>query len=83
MPPTRRAQVCGRSWRLALVDKAVLALADNAGLGLMDTFYQQRSLGVESAGSLTLNIDRLQLNQKVGSKGGSGGGGGGRAAPTR
>lgn len=61
---------------VGLVDKAVLALADNAGLGLMDTFYQQRSLGVESAGSLTLNIDNLQLDQKVGAKGGSGGGGG-------
>jgi len=61
---------------VSLVDKAVLALADSAGTGLMDTFYQQRSLGVESAGSLTLNIDNLQLDQKVGAKGGSGGGGG-------
>src|SRR5262249_51843375 len=56
---------------VALVDKAVLALATDSGTGLLDTFYQKRELGVESAGSLTLYIDRLNLNQKVGSKGGS------------
>ena len=61
---------------VSLVDKAVLALAGSAGTGLMDTFYQQRSLGVESAGSFSLNLDNLQLDQKVGAKGGSGGGGG-------
>src|ERR1035437_324731 len=67
---------------VSLVDKALLALAANGNSSVMDTFYQQRNLGVESAGSATLSIDRLNLNQKVGSKGGSGGGGGGQG-PTR
>lgn len=78
------AQGTGVQAQLAvgLVDKAVLALATAAGTGVMDTFYQKRDLGVESAGSFTLYIDRLNLNQKVGSKGGSGGGGSG-IGPTR
>ncbi|HWE63593.1 MAG TPA: MG2 domain-containing protein, partial [Chloroflexota bacterium] len=67
---------------VSLVDKAVLALAQNSATGLMDTFYQQRDLGVESAATLNLYIDRLNLNQQVGSKGGSGGGGGAQG-PTR
>jgi uncharacterized protein YfaS (alpha-2-macroglobulin family) len=61
---------------VSLVDKAVLSLAANTNPGLMETYYLKRDLGVESAASLTLYIDRLNLNQKVGSKGGSGGGGG-------
>jgi len=69
---------------LSLVDKAVLALAASTNLDVMDTFYQERDLGVESAGSLTQYIDRLNLQQQVGSKGGGGGGGGpGNGGPTR
>ncbi len=67
---------------VSLVDKAVLALAASQNTSLMDTYYSQRDLGVESAATLNLYIDRLNLNQTVGSKGGSGGGGG-PAGPTR
>ncbi len=67
---------------VGLVDKAVLALAASATPSLIDTFYSSRDLGVESAATLNLYIDRLNLNQQLGAKGGSGGGGGGQG-PTR
>ncbi len=67
---------------VSLVDKSVLALAASQSVSLMDTFYAQRDLGVESAATLNLYIDRLNLSQAVGSKGGSGGGGG-PGGPTR
>jgi uncharacterized protein YfaS (alpha-2-macroglobulin family) len=67
---------------VGLVDKAVLALAASSTPSLIDTFYSSRELGVESAATLNLYIDRLNLNQQVGAKGGSGGGGGGQG-PTR
>src|SRR6185437_448121 len=65
---------------VSLVDKAVLALAAGTTPSLMDTFYSSRDLGVMTGATLNQYIDRLNLNQKVGSKGGGGGGGQG---PTR
>ncbi len=60
---------------LALVDKAVLSLAaDNAGM-LLDRFYSQRSLGVQTGATLALNIDRLVAQLAEEGKGGGGGGG--------
>ncbi len=60
---------------LALVDKAVLSLAaDNAG-ALLDRFYSQRSLGVQTGATLALNIDRLVAQLAEEGKGGGGGGG--------
>ncbi|HEY8287048.1 MAG TPA: alpha-2-macroglobulin family protein, partial [Chloroflexota bacterium] len=67
---------------VSLVDKAVMALAAGTTPSLMDTFYASRDLGVMTSATLNQYIDRLNLNQKVGSKGGSGGGGGGQG-PTR
>lgn len=66
---------------VALVDKAVLALASSSNPTLLDTFYRERDLGVESAGSLTQYIDRLNLDQQLGTKGGGGGGAGEGPAP--
>lgn len=61
---------------LALVDKAVLTLAaDNAGT-LLDRFYSQRGLGVQTGLTLVLNIDRLVSQLADEGKGGGGGGGG-------
>ncbi len=62
---------------LALVDKAVLALADPLAPPLLDAFYRQRGLGVMTAATLVLNIDRINLQQARGTKGGGGGGDGG------
>ena len=64
---------------VSLVDKAVLALAAGTTPSLMDTFYSSRDLGVMTSATLNQYIDRLNLNQKVGSKGGGGGGGQGPA----
>jgi len=61
---------------LALVDKAVLSLADdNAGL-MMDRFYYERGLGVQTGATLVLSVDRLIAQLVEGGKGGGGGGGG-------
>ncbi len=60
---------------LALVDKAVLALADPLAPPMLDAFYRQRGLGVQTAATLVLNIDRMNLQQARGAKGGGGGGG--------
>ncbi len=68
---------------LALVDAAVLALAQDANSTILDTFYADRELGVSTASTLALSVDRLNLNENLGSKGGSGGGGGGGTPPTR
>ncbi|PKO23003.1 MAG: hypothetical protein CVU38_06420 [Chloroflexi bacterium HGW-Chloroflexi-1] len=59
---------------LALVDKAILTLAsDNAG-ALMDRFYSQRALGVRTASTLVVNVDRIVAQLTQGAKGGGGGG---------
>ncbi|MFZ1596822.1 MAG: Ig-like domain-containing protein [Anaerolineae bacterium] len=62
---------------LALVDKAVLALADPMAPPLLEAFYRQRGLGVLTAATLVLNIDRINQQQARGTKGGGGGGGDG------
>jgi uncharacterized protein YfaS (alpha-2-macroglobulin family) len=59
---------------LALVDKAVLALAADQAGKLMDRFYSQRGLGVRTASTLVVNIDRVVAQLAAGGKGGGGGG---------
>ncbi len=62
---------------LALVDKALLALVQGyENSSLLDTFYRQRGLGVQTASSLVLNLDRLNQQLREGAKGGGGGGDG-------
>jgi alpha-2-macroglobulin len=58
---------------LALVDKAVLALADDPNPTLKGAFYEKRPLGVFTAQSLTALVDRVTLKLQPGSKGGGGG----------
>jgi alpha-2-macroglobulin len=58
---------------LALVDKAVLALADDPNPTLKGSFYEKRPLGVFTAQSLTALVDRVTLKLQPGSKGGGGG----------
>jgi uncharacterized protein YfaS (alpha-2-macroglobulin family) len=60
---------------LALVDKAILTLADDQAGKLMDRFYSQRSLGVRTAATLVVNVDRLVAQLIKDAKGGGGGGG--------
>ncbi|WP_409570018.1 Ig-like domain-containing protein [Kouleothrix sp.] len=61
---------------LALVDKAVLALADDPNPSFTQAFYTRRGLGVFTAPSLTALVDRVTLKIQPGDKGGGGGAGG-------
>ncbi|MEZ4673461.1 MAG: MG2 domain-containing protein [Caldilineaceae bacterium] len=61
---------------VALVDKAVLSLAQGDNRPLLDVFYYQRPLGVTTGASLNINRDRLSQQLSEGAKGGGGGGGG-------
>jgi alpha-2-macroglobulin len=58
---------------LALVDKAVLSLADDPNPTLKQAFYTKRPLGVFTANSLTALVDRVTLKLQPGDKGGGGG----------
>jgi len=68
---------------LDLVDLAVLTLADRPGPGLLDYFWRERGLGVDTASGLTLSGDRIseELGDEV--KGMGGGGGGEEFGPVR
>jgi hypothetical protein len=58
---------------LALVDKAVLSLAPEEPGQLMNTFWRNRGLGVQTGAGLTLAIDRINLSVAPEAKGGGGG----------
>ncbi len=58
---------------LALVDKALLALADDTSTSLIDAFYGQRMLGVATSASLTESANRLNQELQAEKKGGGGG----------
>jgi uncharacterized protein YfaS (alpha-2-macroglobulin family) len=62
---------------LALVDKAVLALAPETPGQLLQRFWYQRDLGVQTASGLTLAIDRFNQALILREEGAKGGGGGG------
>ncbi|MGE5602239.1 MAG: Ig-like domain-containing protein, partial [Nitrososphaerales archaeon] len=68
---------------LALVDKAVLTLASDQAGKILDRFYNERSLGVQTGLTLALNIDRLVAQLAAEGKGGGGGGGGGEGLTVR
>jgi alpha-2-macroglobulin len=68
---------------LALVDKAVLTLAQDMSGPILDRFYSQRPLGVQTATTLALNIDRLVTQLAEEGKGGGGGDGGPGATSVR
>ncbi len=63
---------------LALVDKAVLSLADPNAAPMLEAFYGQRALSVRTADSLSVNVDRI--TDKVAAAEAKGGGGGGEAS---
>ncbi|NMC52307.1 MAG: hypothetical protein GYA48_01540 [Chloroflexi bacterium] len=69
---------------LALIDKAVLALADPLNLGLVETFYAPMPLGVTSSLLLTSLAEKeMVAAEAVMDRGGGGGGGGAMAATVR
>lgn len=61
---------------LALVDKALLALAWQPDPPLAQVFYRRRGVGVQTASTLVYNLDRLNQLLQEGAKGGGGGGDG-------
>ena len=61
---------------LALIDKAILSLAQSTNAPLLASFYRERGLGVTTASNLVYNLDRLNQQLQEGAKGGGGGGGG-------
>lgn len=61
---------------LAMVDKTVLSLGGAAQTSLLDAFYAQRPLAVQTGTSLVANVDRLSQRFAAEAKGGAGGGGG-------
>lgn len=60
---------------LALVDKAILTLADDPNPTFQQAFYEKRPLHVFTANSLIALVDRVTLRLQPGAKGGGGGGG--------
>jgi uncharacterized protein YfaS (alpha-2-macroglobulin family) len=62
---------------LALVDKAILSLADANSQPIFTAFYGTRGLGIHTADSLNINVDRITA--KIIADNAKGGGGGGLA----
>lgn len=62
---------------VALIDKALLSLADSFDGSLLDYFWRQRPLGVTTGATLIINRDRVSQQLSDGAKGGGGGDGGG------
>lgn len=58
---------------LALVDKAVLTLADDENPTFMEAFYRNRPLGVITSQSLVSLVNRVTHNLEASGKGGGGG----------
>jgi uncharacterized protein YfaS (alpha-2-macroglobulin family) len=58
---------------LALVDLSVLALAEEGAPTLAQHFYGQRGVGIQTAASLALSVDRLNVLLAAKAKGGGGG----------
>lgn len=57
---------------LSVVDKAVLALAQNFGADIVEAFYGKRDLAVRTSQSLTLFLARVNQREDLGGGGGDG-----------
>ncbi|MBN1249422.1 MAG: Ig-like domain-containing protein [Anaerolineae bacterium] len=68
---------------LSLVDLAVLTLADRRQPDIVSHFWRERGIGVDTASSLVLSIDRISLEVGEEVKGMGGGGGGEEFGPVR
>ncbi len=58
---------------LALVDKAVQALADDRSQPLEKTFWGARGIGIQTAASWVRSVERINLQVQADAKGGGGG----------
>ena len=60
---------------MRLLELLGVLLAQEQTATLLDTFYRERGLGVQTASTLVMNLDRLNLQLQEGAKGGGGGDG--------
>ena len=60
---------------VAIIDKALLSLAQDYTSSLLSIFWQQRPLGVTTGATLIINRDRVSQQLSDGAKGGGGGDG--------
>lgn len=58
---------------VALVDKAVLALADDTSTPLQEAFWGTRGIGVQTSASWVRSVERINQNVQAEAKGGGGG----------
>lgn len=58
---------------ISVVDESVLSLTDKFVADLLNVFYRNRSLGVESAYTMTQALSRINVQIESGIKGGGGG----------
>lgn len=58
---------------LAVVDKSVLSLAQPNAPAIVEAFYGQRGLGIRTADSLSISVDRISVRVAEEGKGGGGG----------
>ncbi len=68
---------------VALVDKAVLALADDRSTSLQDAFWGTRGIGVQTSASWVRSVERINQNVQAEAKGGGGGGAPEESSPVR
>ncbi|HZQ10994.1 MAG TPA: Ig-like domain-containing protein, partial [Anaerolineae bacterium] len=68
---------------VALVDKAVQALAEERSMPLEKTFWGTRGIGVQTAASWVRSVERINQNVQAEAKGGGGGPGNQEASPVR
>jgi hypothetical protein len=66
---------------LAVVDLSVLALTDPNAPPIVEGFYGKRGLGIRTASTLVLSVDRLNIKLQTEIKGGGGGEAAGEFAP--
>lgn len=77
-----KGQPAQAEFSLALVDKAIQALADDRSTPLEKTFWGTRGIGVQTAVSWVRSVERINQNVQAEAKGG-GGGGQEEASPVR
>ena len=57
---------------IGVVDKSVLSLTDPNAPSILEAFYGERGLGVRTADSLSVSVDRVTVQVAQGAKGGGG-----------
>ncbi len=63
----------GAEVSVSVVDESVLSLTDKFVADLLNTFYRNRALGVESAYTMSQALSRINVQIEAGLKGGGGG----------